>query len=275
METAITSLNAPPADNRSLPSPTASQFPHHRKNHRGGAKEHARRERKASNPNTPAETTSSMSAASSVSETRKKSHRAGVKYKARREAQTLYKMTSAGMVPLEPEEGEDGYDSEGESINGEHPHEYEVDYERHSKPDAPSLTYDSDEHEEDHEELEMPEELFKPGEIQEAVDSKLDFYGGEGTFAYVEKTEAKVEIGTYEEPVDTTAEIGSYEETVEAEEEIGKKQDKEVVRERILDPSPPVVVEEKEVLAPKENVTITPPKKHPIKLLSLMRPKVL
>jgi hypothetical protein len=215
-----------------------------------------------------------MSAASSVSGT-KKSHRAGVKYRARREAQALYKMTSAGMEPLEPEEGEDGYDSEGKSINGEQDHEDEVDYERHSESDAPSLTYDSDEHGEDHEELEAPEELFKPGEIREAVDSKLDLDGGEDSLTYVEKIEAEIEIGTYEEQIETTAEIDSYEKKVEAEEEISKNQEGEVVKQRILDPSPPVAAEAKKVPAPKPNVTITPPKKHPIKLLSLMRPKVL
>jgi hypothetical protein len=275
MNTTITSLGAPPADNSSLPSPTPPQFSHHRKNHRGGAKEHARRERKASTPNTPAETPSSMSAASSVSGARKKSHRAGVKYRARREAQALYKMTSAGMELLEPEEGEDGYDSDGESIDGEQGHEDNEEDERHSEPDAPSLTYDSDEHEEDHEELEAPEDLFKPGEIGEVVDSKLYLDGGEGVFTYVGEIEAEVEIGAYEEQVEATAEIGSYEEKVEAEEEIGNKQEEEVVRARILGPSPPVAVEEKEVPAPKSNITITPPKKHPIKLLSLMRPKVL
>jgi hypothetical protein len=121
-----------------------------------------------------------MSIASSVSRTRKKSHRAGVKYRARREVRALYKMTSAGMEPLEPEEGEDGYDSEGESINKEQGHEDEEEYERHSEPDAPSLTYDSDEHEEDHEELEAPTELFKPGGIRAAVNSKLDLDGGQG-----------------------------------------------------------------------------------------------
>jgi hypothetical protein len=137
-----------------------------------------------------------MSAASSVSGTRRKSHRAGVKYKARREAQALYKMTSAGMEPLEPEEREDVYDSEGESINGEQGQEDE-EYGRHSEPDAPSLTYDSDEHEDDHEELEAPEELFNPGEIGEAVDSKPDLDGGKGVLTYVERIGAEVEIGTY------------------------------------------------------------------------------
>lgn len=189
--------------------------------------------------------------------------------------QALYKMTSAGMEPLEPEEGEDGYDSEGESINREQGHEDEEEYERHSESDAPSLTYDSDEHEEDHEELEAPTKVFKPSGIRAAVDSKLNSDGGEDSLTYVENIDTEVEIGTCEERVEATTEIVLYEEKVEREEEIGKKLEEEVVKERTLDASLPVVVEEKEVPAPKLNFTITLPKKHPIKLLSLMRPKVL
>jgi hypothetical protein len=99
--------------------------------------------------------------------------------------------------------------------------------------------------------------------------------GGEDSLTYVEKIDTEVEIGTCEERVEATTEIVSYEEKVETEEKTGKKLQDQVAKERILDASLPVVVEEKEVPAPKPNVTITLPKKNPIKLLSLMRPKVL
>jgi hypothetical protein len=122
---------------RSLGSaPPVASTPHHkpkpkpRKNHRGGAKEHARRERDrkvaASKPNTETTGSGSMSGSStsSVSGMRKekKSYRAGVKYRARlkREAEAKgldeTKMTSA--LEPEEEEGEDGYGCDEEGGEG-------------------------------------------------------------------------------------------------------------------------------------------------------------
>jgi len=253
MEIASISLSRPETDESALPSFQLSQSNnHHRKNHRGGAKEHARRERKTSASATSADTPSSMSPASSVSGARKKNHRAGIKYKARKQAQALYGMTSAGMEPWDPLEVEDEYDSEGQDLDGKQ--EYEDDEEeqdeRYSEPDAPSLTYDSDAHEGDHEELDSPDELFKPGEdaIQKVIGSKpiLDF--GEDPLAY--------------EEVDTEAEIVP-------------KEVRGTVEEMIVDPSPPVTAEENKVSTSKPNVVLAPPAKHDIKLLSLMWPKVL
>jgi hypothetical protein len=262
MDITITDYTTPKANNSSCPTPTLSQFHHnHRKNHRGGAKEHARRERKASSPATPAETSSLMSAASSVSGARKNSHRAGVKYRARREAQVLYKMTSAGMELLEPEEGEEGYDSGGESIDRKQEKESNG---RHDEPDVPSLTYDSDEHQEEHEEPEAEEEPSKADKVREADSSKLDLNDGGDTLVFEGKVDPEAEIGTCEEKVKTETEIGMKQTEIE-----------EVVKGKVLDSSLPVTVGEEKVSTLKLDATLTPPKKHPIKLLSLMRPKVL
>lgn len=111
METVFTIQGASPADHSILPPPALSLSHHHRKNHRGGAKEHARREREASALGISAETSSLMSTASSVSGAKKKSHRAGVKYKEKMKARSLHGLTSVVMEPLEPEER---YNAKGE-----------------------------------------------------------------------------------------------------------------------------------------------------------------
>lgn len=212
---------------------------HHRKNHRGGVKNRALRERKASAPLTSAGTTST---GTSESGWKKHGHRAGVKYRERRQRREMNQEARGTLERLDGVNIEK-YESEEESN----------DEEENSDNNAPSLTYDSDEHEESNEEDEI---VLGQSEVEVSLDPEVEIVSCE----IVPKRPIKATLGNILEDTETIVRV--YEETMEPE--ITSHRDPEPVPE--LKAELPI---RGEVITPK------PGGKHFVRLLSLLRPKVL
>jgi hypothetical protein len=139
-------------------------------------------------------------------------------------------------------EEEEEVEREGER-EGEEAHERALDLE------PPSLIYDSDEHEDSHEEIEAPKGLLDldqtPADIEPGLSSSF--------------TEAVVVC----------------EEKAAVEAELCGERDTDTPKGAIFHPLSQLGFDKKDVPALTPDVVVTPQKKHPIKLLSLMRPKVL
>lgn len=243
MEIPPTTLSTP--EQESTLTSSEEHHHHHRKNHRGGAKERAKKERKALGPLTPS-TPSSVTSSSATGAKKHHHHRAGVKYRAKRERQASHTMTSEGL--------DSTYDSDE---NIEDKEGDEEDQDQHSERDTPSLTYDSDNHSEDHEDIHFedgdPVDLFRPEDVQPSLVPEAEIQSNGEALTYHEKGESGV-----------------------AEGKVLLKTREEAYEEKTLVSPRAAVLEQTKSQTP--SVTSAPPKeqvKQPIKLLSLMRPKVL
>ncbi|RDW57261.1 hypothetical protein BP5796_12711 [Coleophoma crateriformis] len=176
----------------------------HRKNHRAGVKERARKEKKALAASTPSTPISASHPGSTGG--KKHSHRAGVKYRAKKEA--LKKMATEGTPAT--------YDADGNIQDDGHQIEHSDDEANDAEHDTPSLTYDSDRHSEDHEdtssEHEVEPDVFTAAPINATSDSAISVLNGDESYSYeakanmsgetVEKSTEKVSATTTTLPIE-------------------------------------------------------------------------